>query len=165
MRPYPTDSSRFRRSCVPNWRVPAAVGAILLEVIIALGLLFVTAGIALSGLGSSLRAVNRTALAAKACDLAVTKLAEIRMDLLKPADEGPNIYEEEDLAEWSWEITVEAVEQDLNLPVGTEMARLEVIITHIDSGYVCRLVRLLPQSDHERALAPGADTQIPEVGP
>ena len=117
-------------------------GVILMEVVLALTIFCLTAGIVLSGMSASFDAAKQVFFGAKAADLAVTKMSVIRLEEVEMANTGPNEYEEEDLANWTWEIAVE-MQEPYTLAEEQE-ARVEVIIRNSETGYVHRLVSLLP---------------------
>jgi len=122
--------------------------AVLMEVVLALVLFFGGSLIVLAGLNSSLRLAQRTKLEAEAADLAVTLLSEIQMGLLAPSDDGPNAFEDdEDLADWTWEIYTETVEEDDPLLELPEFLRVEIIISHTPSGYAHRLVQWMTEDE------------------
>jgi hypothetical protein len=119
-----------------------ASGAVLLEVILAIGIFVAGAMVVLSGLTSCMQAVQRMRFEAQAGDLAVTKLSEIQMGLVPTVDDGPREFEEEDLAEWTWQVVVqENLTDAMDL---TNMTRVEVIIRNDTRGYEHHLVCLLP---------------------
>jgi type II secretory pathway pseudopilin PulG len=138
-------------------------GTILLEVVIALGLFFVTAAVVFGGLSSSLDTARRLIVRARAADMAVTKLSEIRLGLFEIADDGPNSYEDDDLADWTWEIVTEYLESDVLLEV--QEVQVEVIIKHISSGQEYRLVRVLRPEEGGRYRHRDEDMDFAETGP
>ncbi len=126
-------------------------GTVLLEVLLALSLLFVSAAVVFSGLSASFTAVAHMRLRAQAVDLAISKLSEIEMRQLDPVDDGPNPYQEEDLAEWTWELATSATE-GLSLHV-TPMQRIEIIVRHTETGIAQRLGILTSQQEEFLAAA------------
>jgi len=126
----------------------ADAGTILLEVIIALVLFLTAAAVVFSGLSASYTALKRANLSASAADLAVTKLSEIQMGLVDLTSSGPNSYEEEELAGWSWQVVAEPAQSDVLFE--PRQVRLEIVIAHEDPAYACRLVHLVfPDSQEE----------------
>lgn len=115
-------------------------GTILLEVILALGIFFTVATVVFAAMSSSFSTVQRVVVKARAADLAITKLSEIRLGEIEIADDGPNAYEEEDLTDWTWQIVATPVQSDTTLPAPE--TQVEVVITHAPSGQVYRVVRL-----------------------
>jgi len=138
-------------------------GTVLLEVIIALGLFFVTAGIVFGGLSSSLNTARRVIVKARASDLAVTKLSEIALGLLEITDDGPNTYEEEDLQDWTWEIVTQDRESDGLL--GVQETQVEVIVRHVPSGHEFHLVRVLRPGEGGAYQRRGEEREFSEVSP
>ena len=115
-----------------------------MEVILALGLFMVTGAVVCGSFNSSFRAIDSVRLQAQAADLAVTKLSEIQIGLFEPENDGPNVYEEEDLEDWTWEIVAIPLESDLVSDM--KLIRVEIIITHSVRGTTHRLVQLMPES-------------------
>ena len=123
--------------CAPGRR-----GVVLLEVVLSLALFFMASLVVLAGLNAALRTAQRVQLTAEASDLAVSLLSEVHMGLVPPLDDGPNVYEDERLVDWTWEIATERVEETLALDL-PELVRVEVIIRHAPSGYVYRIGELV----------------------
>jgi len=124
--------SRRRRSAV-----------VLLEVVVALALFFGAALVVLAGLNASLRTAQRVQFEAEAADLAVTLLSEIEMGLVAAADDGPNEYEDEELADWTWEIVTAPFEEEVVELALPEFLHVEVVIRHVPSGQTYRLGQLI----------------------
>ncbi len=132
-------------------RATTASGAVLLEVVLAMALFFTSAMVIAGGLSASMSALRKIKLDAQASDLAVTKLSEVQMGVLAAVDEGPNPYEEEDLAQWTWQIL--AVPAD---PPGTvqptSLKKVEVIIRNTTDRYTYRLAEFLQAREDEGEL-------------
>ena len=122
-----------------------------MEVVLALALFFLAGTVVYGGLSSSMAAVGRVRLAAQAADLAVTKLAEIQLGELDLLDEGPNAYEEEALAEWTWQIIVTSMDSDVLLDdsQAPPMVQVEIVVAHTSEPVVRRLVQLMPAEETE----------------
>lgn len=117
-------------------------GVMLLEVVLALALFFVTAGVIFGGLDASIGALRRLRLEAQAADLAVTLLSEIQMGLVPAADDGPNSYPEaEALKDWTWQIVTAPAEQTVE---GPPFKQVRIVIVNTARGYTYRLGRLMP---------------------
>ncbi|MBL7140184.1 MAG: hypothetical protein ISS74_04675 [Planctomycetes bacterium] len=114
------------RAAVPNPGSPpcagsqtaARRGAVLLEVVLAVAVFVGMAMAVLGGLSTCLKSARHVGLEAQATDLAVTLLSELQLDLLPVEDAGPEVYEDETLQEWTWQVAV--------VPIMTELAELEV---------------------------------------
>ena len=119
-------------------------GVVLLEVVLALGVFFAAAAVILGGLNASIRAADRLQYEAQAADLAVSLLSDVQMGLMSLIDDGPNNYEEDILADWTWEIVVDPAEENPSAP---PLLRVEVIIRNEVAGCTCRLVQLIPEED------------------
>jgi len=132
-----------RRTAARPWGVPR--GIVLLEVVFALTLFFSAALIVMAGLNSALRTAQRVQLEAQAADLAVTLLSEVQMGMVSLTSDGPNPYEEEDLADWSWEIVVETYEENTLEIALPEFQKVDIIIRNDATGYSYRLTELMTE--------------------
>ena len=145
----------FTGRLTPHARGARATGAVLLEVVVALSLFFAAAVVALVGLHGSVMASRNLRLETRAANLAVTLLSEIQMGQVEVADAGPEEYDsedDEDLADWSWEIITEDVEEQVDTGQETPLKRVQIVITYLARGFVYRLVHLMP-ADGGRAPA------------
>ena len=125
---------RTRRRTTRSNRTPRGRrGVVLLEIVLASGLFATAALVVLAGLNSCYRAVEDMQLEATAADLAVSKLSEIRMGLLAAEDDGPNEYEVEELAGWTWEIVTADTESPIE---GPQLKQITIIIASEPHGYV-----------------------------
>lgn len=131
---------------MPTPALPKAV--VLLEVVIALALFFGAAVVVLVGLNSSVVAARKLRLAARAADLAVTLLSELQMGQ-RPIEDASKAYEEEALADWTWEIITSDVEDTWEFEDLQPMKRVEVIIAYPPRGFTYRLVRFFPPESNE----------------
>ncbi len=113
--------------------------ALLLEVVLALAVYVGMALAVLAGLASAVRSAEAVRLAARAEDLAVTLLSEVELGLVAMEDAGPEPFEDEALADWTWEVAVEPLPTEL---ADLEVSRVEVVVRHGPSGYAYRLARL-----------------------
>jgi len=123
-------------------------GVVLLEVVLALALFSGTALMILAGLNTSLRTAQRVQVETDATDLAVTLLSEVKMGFVPLVDDGPNDYEDEALADWSWEIVTESFEEDSLELVIPEFLHVSVVIRHRPSGYTHRLTQLMSEESY-----------------
>jgi len=114
-------------------------GAILLEVVLALSLFFMTATFVLTGLNAAIRSVSQAKLEAQGADLAVTVLSQVQMGLYDLVDTGPEAFDQEDLEAWTWQIVVGDLQDRQDLP---QLKQVEVIIIH-ETGYTRRLAYFL----------------------
>jgi hypothetical protein len=117
---------------------------VLLEVVIALALFFGAAVVVLTGLHSSVVAARKLRLEARAADLAVTLLSELQMGPLAVEDAGPEAYEEEYLADWTWEVVTSDVEDTWEFEDIPPMKRVQVIVACPRRGFTYSLVRFFP---------------------
>jgi len=121
-----------------------APGVVLLEVVLAMTLFFLAAGVIVGGLNSALRAVQQVRLESQGADLAVTLLSEIQMGLMPIASDGPNAYQDEELAGWTWQTV--ASPADSGAGDGGELTRVEVVVANSSANFAYRLAELLPGS-------------------
>lgn len=126
---------------------PDRAGTVLLEVVFAMALFMVGCGVVFSGLNASFAAAEKVQLAGQAADLAVTKLSELQLGEIDLADDGPNAYEEEDLAAWTWEIVVGSLES--SLADQSDLLQVEVIVRNTERNTVQRLVCLMAEEDSD----------------
>ena len=136
----------------PPWilsRPPRAQrgAVVLLEVVIAMALFFGAAVVVLVGLHSSVVAAGRLRLEARAADLAVTLLSELQMGQLAVEDAGPDAYEAEALADWTWEVVTSDVEDAWELEDMLPMKRVEVIVACPRKGFTYHLAHFFPPED------------------
>jgi len=109
-------------------------GAILLEVVLAVTLFVVMAAVILGAVGRATDAAARMRLRARAGDLAVTLVSELQMGLIEIVDAGPRHYSSERLADWTWQVDVESLDD----PLGAR--RIEATVIHEPTGLNRRLV-------------------------
>lgn len=118
--------------------------AVLLEVVLAMSVFFLSATVVHSGLSSCLRAMVSMKRQVRGMNLAVTKLSEVQMGLVPMTTLPPTGFEEDPQLEgWQWELDVETWGDGAEAPL---MNRLTVTITHEPSGMIYRLVELMPDS-------------------
>jgi len=129
-------------------------GVALLEVVLGLALFFGVAVAILAGLSACVRSATDMRLEAQAADLAITLLSEMQLGAIDIEDAGPMAYEDETLADWSWEVVVTPV-------VGTltelELTRVEIVIRNTPHDYTHRLYHLLAESAEETLMAVGGE--------
>ena len=132
---------------------PAGRGraAVLLEVIFALVLFFSAAGVVVGTLHSSVGALSRMRVSARAADLAVTLLSKLQLAEGPLQDQGPEPYEDEALKDWSFQVVTSDVD---NVNLDAPVTRVVVVITHTITGYTHRLVQFFAGEDEP---APAAE--------
>lgn len=114
--------------------------AILLEVVLSMAIFVTMAGVILAGVRGSILATHRLGLEARARDLAVTALSEVQMGQLPLRDDGPNSYEDESLAGWTWQVVVSEPE------IGGQvlaLKRVEIVIANTKTDYTYRMGQLV----------------------
>lgn len=123
--------------------VPAGV---LLEVVLALTIFVGMAMAVLAGLSTSVRSARRVGLETRAADLAVTLFSEMKLGLVAVEDAGPEAYEDETLADWTWEVAVQPVASELP---DVELTCVQVTIRNTPAGYAYTLCRLMTAGTEE----------------
>jgi len=131
IRPTPTARSEWK---------PASRGAVLLEVVLALTVFVGMAMAVLGGLAMAVRSARHLGLETTAANLAISLLSEMELGLVPVEDAGPETYEDEALADWTWQVTLQPVTSELS---DLEMTSVEVAIRHTQAGYTYRMYRLL----------------------
>ncbi len=111
----------------------SAAGAVLLEVVLALTLFVSGAAVIGAGLNQCLNAAYRLRTRTEAADLAVTLISEIQMGKIAPVTIGATAYDDEQLADWTWKMTAEQMDDVPDLLLVT------VTVTHEPSGVFYRL--------------------------
>jgi len=139
------DETRMTSQC----QIPKAGGVILLEVLFALTLFFIAAGVVTGSLHTSMRAATLVKMTAKASDLAVTKLSEMQVGLQTIADTGPTPWATDgDLSQWTWQIATTPVDSMVILN-GPTALRVEIIIRKPSQDFTYRLTQVLPPTSDE----------------
>jgi len=125
-------------------------GAVLLEVILAMTLFFMAAGVVVGALDSALRGAKTLKLEAQAADLAMSKLADIQSSLTPPVAEGATEYkEEENLPGWTCEVAVEKM--GVANEAAPPMSRVTVIIRKPDQKFTYQISQLILTLEPEAA--------------
>ena len=134
------------KPCHPAFR--SQTGAILLEVIFAIVLFASAAGVTIGGLTFSAKTVASARRASEASDLAVSILSQLQMGELELIAGGPF---DADLPhdQWQWELFVEDIDSGNLTEVSPVMTRVEIVVTHMESGYTFHLVHLLALADED----------------
>ncbi len=127
-------------TCRPTIRTASLRAAVLLEVVLALTIFVGMAMTVLAGLSTSVHSARHLGLQTRAADLAVTRFSEMELGLVAAEDAGPEAYEDEPLADWTWQITVQPVAGELPQ---LELTAVEVTIRHTPSGTTHSLSRLM----------------------
>lgn len=128
-------------------------GALLLETVLALGLLVAAASVIVGGLSSSVKGADRLRVEAHAANLAVTVHSRVAIGELDAVDSTAEKFGAP-FIDFTWEVktvTSTALEGETEYSggaasrpetVGTKS--IEVVIRHPETGIVHRLTRFLP---------------------
>ena len=139
---------------VSQRQVPGGRRAVaLLEVVLALAIFFGVAAAVLGGLSACIRSAERVRREAQAADLAVTLLSEMQLGVVEVEDSGAMAYEDEALADWTWEVVVAPVVSNVT---DLELTRVEITIRHTPGGYTHRLYYLLAKGSETAQVAWGS---------
>jgi hypothetical protein len=148
-----------KRTHRPGPAVPTrATGAVLLEIVLAMAVFMLAAGILYGAMNNALRRIRAIELQNRAADLAVSKLSEVRMGLLDPARQGPERYDAErfpELEGWQWQLLAEDIAPDPELPTQTQ---LTVVISHPERNVSYSLVEQLPGAAEQDEAEPDGGT-------
>jgi hypothetical protein len=139
---------------------PRSSGIVLLEVVLAMGLLVLASGVIVGSMGACTQAASRLKLRAHAADLAVTLASQVQMGVLKAASaEGK--FDEPGMSDWTWQMRVTASEQP-----DWPLEQVEFQVRHAPTGVMHRLVELLPVQPlrSPRQAAPARSSQSPSDG-
>ena len=131
-------------------RTVARGGAVLLEVIIALFLLVLTAAFVLDGLSGAMAGVARARLDADATDLAVTVFSEVQLGLIEKTDGGPNPFEISDYEDWTWQVKFTQPQDMTDFP---QLVQCEVIVRNEVNGHTHRAMQWLWDDPNAATLA------------
>ncbi len=131
--------------------------AVLLEVLLAMMLFVLSAGVILGAVQASINSVRRIRLQARAANLAVTLLSEIQMGLAERKDEGPTAYEEP-LQDWTWQVITEDLTEPADAP---PLLRVSVIVENPGEGFSYRLVQLFPDDGPADLSDEDYDEEVP----
>lgn len=115
--------------------------AILLEVVLALTLLFTAGGVIVGSISSSLSALRYVKLEAQGSDLAVTLISLVQMGQIPVQDAAPQGFQDESLAGWTWQIATSPFGGVAN---DVQLTRVEIVVANASAGYTCRLTQLFP---------------------
>jgi len=123
----------------------AARGVALLEVVLALGLFVAAAATINAGVWASLRTARQVRADATAADLAVTVVSRLELGLLPLEDAGPEPFEDEDRAGWTWQVLVGPADETAEIDDG--LLRVEVTVRNEQTGGRARRVHWLPEAN------------------
>lgn len=115
-------------------------GAVLLEVVLALGLFVFAAAVITSSLNVVVQRTLRLRSQTHALDLAASVLAEIEMGMRRPQSAGPEPFEAP-YAEWNWQILASA--ETVGTATRPGLQQVTVIVRQESGPIVQRLGALL----------------------
>jgi len=122
-----------------------ARGVVLLEVVLAVALFALAAGVVGGGLSGSLRTARRLEAEATAADLAVTVVSWLDLGLLPLEDAGPEAFEDEDRLGWTWQVMTGPADDAAEIDDG--LVRVEITVRNRETGGLARVVHWLAQAD------------------
>lgn len=115
-------------------------GSVLLEVVLAIALFFMTATFVMSALNGSLSAVRTAQLDADAGDLAVTVLSEVQLGLIPLNNDGPVPIELKGYEGWTWQLTVNDEQSTAQI---ADLKQIEIRLRHEAEDYTHRTSHLI----------------------
>ncbi len=115
-------------------------GSVLLEVVLAIALFFMTATFVMSALNGSLSAVRTAQLEADAADLSITVLSEVQLGLIPLTSDGPVAIELKGYEGWSWQLVVNDASETAEL---ADLKQIEIVIQHETEGFTHRTSHLI----------------------
>ncbi|MFW6154993.1 MAG: hypothetical protein ACOC95_07250 [Planctomycetota bacterium] len=121
-------------------------GVILLEVVLSLALLAATVTTVAAALNRCHASANRLDLRGRTTDLAVTLRSEVMLGLIEPVETDPIAYEDETLADWTWRLNVEPLDEI------DRTVRVVATVRHEPTGVMSRLAWLMTDPGGEAAL-------------
>jgi len=104
---------------------------VLLEVVLALLLFVLAAGVLLGSLSAAIASVQRIKRQATGQDLAVSVMSRIECGDLEPADAGPLEFEDGPPG-WTWQVRAEDVTVN---PEAATLIRLSVTVASPEDGF------------------------------
>ncbi len=110
----------------------------LLELVLALAVFAATGLFVLDGLQAALRGAELVDRQAEAADLSVTAFSHLDLGLIEPVTSEPRAFETPGHTQWTWALSVEAVE---DLPDLASLRRVELLLEHTPSGFRHRETR------------------------
>ena len=144
-----------RRSTTGQTTSSQERGAVLIETVLALGLLLLATGTIVNGLTAGIKASERLEHEAHSMDLAITVLSRIEMGLLPASTQEPRAFGHP-FGDWSHEIEIESLPNALAPGADPDrpLARVRVTIRHGELDHELSLSQLVLLR-HERQPAPG----------
>jgi type II secretory pathway pseudopilin PulG len=115
-----------------------SVGAVLLEVLLAVALFAAAAAVATTALNASLESLERQKLDCQALNLATSVMAEIQLGIRSANSTGARPLETP-FQEWTWETSQSPAETSTGDLTG--LTRVEVIIRHQQQQTIQRLTQ------------------------
>ncbi len=118
-------------------------GVVLLEVVLSLTLLVAAVTTVAGALTRCHASANRLDLRGRTIDLAVTLRSEVMLGVIEPAQTDPVAYEDEALADWTWQLDVETLDEI------DRTVRVVGTVRHEPTGIRSRLAWLMTGTDDE----------------
>lgn len=156
MRLHPTSwSSRF----IERGNRCPAMGAVLLEVLLALALFVSAAAVMVSALSASLGSLERQRLGLHGINLASSILAEIQLGIRPPISEAAKSMEPP-WQDWTSEVIVAPMAGTASGQV--DLQQVEVVVRHLDPPMVQRLGQVLPSARDPVSTSPFSSGSLHE---
>lgn len=123
-----------------SWAGRPSHGAVLLEVVLALGLLVMVTAVVYGGLQASMAAVEELEFQTRAADLAVSVISEIQMGARPPVGQAAAPLAEP-YADWMLQININPLGQS---GATQQLQRVEIVISPAGGKRPFRLAQVMP---------------------
>jgi type II secretory pathway pseudopilin PulG len=134
-------------------------GAVLFEVVLALGIFVAVVAVVASALSASMDGVERQKFNLHAVNLAVSVVSELQMGARSAEMPGPEPFTAP-FQDWTWELGLTPVETETGEAGG--LTRVEVVVRQTNAAGVFRLAHVLNLGKAKRSpSAPGAGGTSP----
>jgi type II secretory pathway pseudopilin PulG len=141
-----------------RWGTRRDRGAVLLEVLLALGLFVFAAAVVSSGLNAAVDRTLRLRAQTHALDLAVSVLSEIELGLRPGVAGGPEPFEPP-FEQWTWEL--EAVPQSFGTDDLSGLQQVTVIVRGGEPPAVQRLATIVSVGGGPADLGASGEGEVP----
>ncbi len=136
-------------------------GLALLEVMLALGVFVIAAVFVLDSLNGALRGVRTAQLEADAADIAVTVTSQMQIGQIERASAGPIAVEMPGYEQWTWQATIEGLEDRLDLP---QLKKLTLTVRSEADGFEHSVTQFVWDNPNPPAPPPDASELAQQAG-
>lgn len=122
-------------------------GVILLEVVLALGLLVATGAIVIGAMTASTRTAGDVMRKATGQDRLISVFSQLQMGLLPMSDAGPTPFDPP-FEDWTWQIAVEPITSNM---MASTLQQVTVTVQEATHRETLTLTRWMPAADANQA--------------